>query len=106
MPVLRIRDASRQDARKISYVCQTLWAVTYCCCNRNIYISPNYSQGTVVIGKSSRRTLYKARVGPRAFFMEVHNMNYISINLLKCHPKNQEYYNDLPPEKYEEVKRS
>jgi ParB family chromosome partitioning protein len=38
--------------------------------------------------------------------MEVHNMNYISINLLKCHPKNQEYYNDLPPEKYEEVKRS
>lgn len=33
-------------------------------------------------------------------------MNYISINLLKCHPKNQEYYNDLPPEKYEEVKRS
>jgi ParB family chromosome partitioning protein len=38
--------------------------------------------------------------------MEVHNMNYISINLLKCHPKNQEYYNDLPPEKYEEIKRS
>jgi ParB family chromosome partitioning protein len=38
--------------------------------------------------------------------MEVHNMNYISINLLKCHPKNQEYYNDLTPEKYEEIKRS
>ncbi len=33
-------------------------------------------------------------------------MNCVSIALLKCHPKNQEYYNSLTPEKYEEIKRS
>jgi ParB family chromosome partitioning protein len=33
-------------------------------------------------------------------------MNCVSISLLKCHPKNQEYYNGLTPEKYEEIKRS
>jgi hypothetical protein len=38
--------------------------------------------------------------------MEVHSMNCVSISLLKCHPKNQEYYNGLTPEKYEEIKRS
>jgi ParB-like chromosome segregation protein Spo0J len=33
-------------------------------------------------------------------------LNYVSINLLKPHPKNQEYYSDLTGEKYEEIKRS
>ncbi len=33
-------------------------------------------------------------------------MNLIPIGLLKIHPKNSEYYSDLPPEKYEEVKNS
>lgn len=33
-------------------------------------------------------------------------MNFVSIYLLKIHPKNSEYYSDLPPEKYEEVKNS
>ncbi|MCL6478889.1 MAG: ParB N-terminal domain-containing protein [Peptococcaceae bacterium] len=32
--------------------------------------------------------------------------NLVPINLLKPHPKNHEYYGDLPEEKYEEVKRS
>ncbi len=33
-------------------------------------------------------------------------MNLVSIQLLKIHPKNSEYYSDLSPEKYEEVKNS
>lgn len=33
-------------------------------------------------------------------------MNFVSIHLLKIHPKNSEYYSDLPPEKYEEMKNS
>ncbi|RJX18815.1 MAG: chromosome partitioning protein ParB [Desulforudis sp.] len=32
--------------------------------------------------------------------------NEISVSLLKPHPKNQDYYDDLPDEKYQEVKRS
>ncbi|OPX89473.1 MAG: Chromosome-partitioning protein Spo0J [Pelotomaculum sp. PtaB.Bin104] len=32
--------------------------------------------------------------------------NEISVNLLKPHPKNTDYYSDLEPEKYEEIKRS
>jgi hypothetical protein len=30
----------------------------------------------------------------------------VSVNLLKPHPKNKEYYGDLDPAKYEELKRS
>ncbi|MBT9147782.1 MAG: Chromosome-partitioning protein Spo0J [Syntrophomonadaceae bacterium] len=33
-------------------------------------------------------------------------MNEVSISLLKPHPKNQSYYDNLPEEKYQEVKRS
>jgi len=33
-------------------------------------------------------------------------VNYIPIKLLKEHPKNQEYFNDLTKEKYEEIKNS
>ncbi len=33
-------------------------------------------------------------------------INEVPINLLKPHPKNQEYYDDLTGEKYEEVRRS
>jgi len=32
--------------------------------------------------------------------------NLISIEKLKIHPKNREYFSDLPSEKYEEIKRS
>lgn len=43
----------------------------------------------------------------KTFFERSKNMpNYVSVNLLKPHPKNQEYYSNLSGEKYEEIKRS
>lgn len=38
--------------------------------------------------------------------MEVYLMNCVSIELFKSHPRNEVYYSDLSPEKYEEVKHS
>ncbi len=59
----------------------------------------------VALQRRDYQLLEAGRV-PAFSFLEVFFVNEVPISLLKPHPKNADYYDDLPDEKYQEVKRS